>query len=350
MFDLIRELCALDGVSGWEDEVRAAIRSRAVPYAQQLYEDSMGNLFVLRRGKARRSAPLLVCAHMDEVGLIIREVTDEGYLKFACVGGVDRRVLIGKRVRVGPKKLPGVIGVKAVHLTTKEERKSVPKTDELYIDIGAETRAQAEKLVALGDVAAFESAYGELGRNIKAKALDDRVGCAVMLTLLSETLRYDTWFVFTVQEEVGCRGAAIAAYSLAPAGAVVLEGTTAADLPGMDGARAVCRLDQGAVIGCMDRSTIYDRALFDALVALARDAGVPWQVKQLIAGGTDAGVIHRTRAGIPTASISAPVRYIHSPSCVTSRASVEAVAALAREFVNSDAVNQILVERSGLDA
>lgn len=336
MLKYLEALCGLDGVSGWEDAVRDFVRAKASPWAEEIYEDSIGNLFVLKKGAERRNCKLMVCAHMDEVGLLIQKITDEGYLKFEFVGGVDRRVVIGKRVRIGASQLPGIIGVKAVHLSTKEERKKVPKLDELYIDIGATTKAQAEKLVRLGDFAAFDSSYTLFGDGlVKSKALDDRLGCAVMLELLEEPLAYDTWFVFTVQEEVGLRGATCAAYSLAPDVALVIEGTTAADLPDTEGAKQVCSVRSGAVIGCMDRSTIYDPAYFRLLCEQADKLGIPWQIKQLVAGGTDAGAIHKSRGGVRTACIAAPVRYIHSPSCVTSCAAMDAVYSLARAFVNA---------------
>jgi len=278
----------------------------------------------------------MVCAHMDEVGLIIKDIDDKGYLKFAFAGGVDRRVAIGKRVLVGEGKIPGVIGVKAVHLTTKDERKKVPKTDELFVDIGASSKEDAEKYVTLGDRAIFDSDFIRMGDNIKARALDDRIGCAVMLELMEEELELDTWFVFTVQEEVGLRGATAAANSLMPSSALVIEGTTAADLPDAEGSDRVCCIDGGAVIGMIDRGTIYDRGMHNTLKAMASENNIPWQLKTAVAGGTDAGAIHKACGGIPTASISAPVRYIHSPSCVTSLSAIDAVYSLAKLFINNN--------------
>ncbi|MEG2377232.1 MAG: M42 family peptidase [Clostridia bacterium] len=335
MYNSLCKLCSLRGVSGWEDEVRAAIYEQCAPYAGKLFEDSTGNLYVFKSGAATRRAPLMVCAHMDEVGIIITSITSDGYLRFATVGGVDRRVIIGKRVRVGACALPGLIGVKAVHLSTKEERKIVPKQEDLYIDIGATTKAQAEKLVSPGDVATFDSEYAEFGDGyIKARALDDRIGCAAMLTLIREPLPFDTWFVFTVQEEIGLRGAAVAAARLAPASSLILETTTAADIPGMTGASCVCRADGGAVIGFMDRSTIYDKDYFALLCRLADENHIPWQIKTQIAGGNDAGIIHKSGVGVKTASISVPVRYIHSPACVAARDAIDAAVMLARLFIH----------------
>ena len=168
--DTIRDLCLLDGVSSFEEDVRAYIKAAAAPYADEMRVDPMGSLIVFKKGKKSTGSKLLLAAHMDEVGLIIRSITDEGYLKFSCVGGIDRRVLIGKAVRVGKNRLPGVIGLKAYHLVSEEEEKKVPKVEDLYLDIGARSREEAEKLVEIGDFAAFDSDWTEFGSGyVKAK-------------------------------------------------------------------------------------------------------------------------------------------------------------------------------------
>ena len=337
MFEILKKLCDLPGVSGNETAVRDFIRTTAKPYAEEMWEDSIGNLFVKKRGKARRADTLMVCAHMDEVGLIIREITEDGYLKFACVGGIDHRILLGKRVLVGKKQIPGVIGSRAVHLIGAKERENVPRAEDLYIDIGTTKRLQAERKVTLGDFANFEPNYRVFGQGlICSKAIDDRLGCAVMLKLLEEDLDFDTWFVFTVQEEVGLRGATTAAYSLKPDRALILEGTTAADLPGVEGARRVCAVDGGAVIGLMDGGSIYDKGMFAQLKNLANENDIPWQTKQMIAGATDAGAIHQSRTGVRCGNVAAPVRYLHGPAGVTSISACEACLALARLYVNQE--------------
>jgi len=335
MLNILKTLCSLNGVSGWEDAVSDFIYNQAVPYADEISKDSIGNIFVFKKGEKSTSAPLMLCAHMDEVGIIIKSITDEGYLKFGFIGGVDRRVVIGKRVKVCGK-YPGLIGVKAVHLSTKDERKSVPKTQDLYIDIGATSKEQAEKLVSPGDYAVFDSDFRNFGDGyVKARALDDRVGCAIMLTLLKESLPVDTHFVFTVQEEVGLRGATVAANRVNPHSALVLEGTTAADIPEMEGALQVCHLGNGPVIGCMDRSTIYDKEYLAKMFSLANAAGISCQTKKLIAGGTDAGIIHKSGSGVRTTSISAPIRYIHSPASVARISDIEDMLKLARLFLEN---------------
>ena len=177
------KLCALSGVSSWEDEVRDFLKTEAAPYADEIRTDALGNLIVFKRGAKPAGNKLMLCAHMDEVGLMVRKITDEGCLKFDTVGGIDRRVLLGKRVLVGPQKVPGVVGLKAYHLVSREEEKSVPKLDEFYIDIGAKDRAGAEKLVSLGDAAAFDSGVGEFGGGLfQAKALGEQYGLVGRIT------------------------------------------------------------------------------------------------------------------------------------------------------------------------
>ena len=336
MIDTLKTLCALPGVSSFEDEVRDYIRNRVAPYADSLRVDAMGNLIVFKKGAKSTGNKLMLCAHMDEVGLIVRDITDEGYLKFSCVGGIDRRVLLGKQVMVGANKVPGIIGLKAIHMTTPEERKKVPPLTDYYIDIGAADQEQAQKLVELGDCCVFAGDVVEFGSGmLKAKAIDDRVGCAVLVKLLEEELPMDCTFVFTVQEEVGTRGAFGAAFSVTPEIAVVFEGTTAADNPALEEHTQVCWPGRGPVLSWMDGSAVYDRELFELLRGLAEANRVPWQMKHYLSGGTDAGAIQRTKAGVRVTGISAAVRYLHAPSSVASISDMEHMLTLARLFVQA---------------
>lgn len=336
MLNTLKMLCTLSGVSSHEDEVRDYIRERVAPHADEIRVDSIGNLIVFKRGRKHTGNQLMICAHMDEVGLMVKSITDEGYLKFSCVGGIDRRVLLGKRVFVGDAKLPGIIGMKAVHLSTADDRKKLPKLTEFYIDIGAADQERAQSMVFLGDVVTFNSDIAEMGDGfLKAKAIDDRVGCAAMIKLLEEELPMDCTFVFTVQEEVGTRGAFGAAFSVVPEIALILEGTTAADSPAMKGAKKVCIPGQGPVISLMDGSTVYDRGLFELLRTRAIEHQIPWQVKHYLAGGTDAKAIQRSRDGVRVAGISVAVRYLHAPSSVASISDFDNLLQLARLFVDS---------------
>ena len=334
MMELIKELCALNGVSGDEDQVRTFIRAQAEPYVDSIRTDALGNLIVFKKGAKATGHKLLMAAHMDEVGLIVTHVTDEGYLKFDFVGGVDRRVAIGKSVVLGEQLVQGIIGLKAIHLVSREERKKTPKTESMYIDIGAKSKEEALKLVQPGTYGSFVSRAEEFGNGLlKAKAIDDRVGCAIMLSLLKEELPMDVTFAFTAQEEVGTRGAFGAAFSVSPEIALVLETTTAADLPNVEEHRKVCAPGKGPVISYMDGGTIYDRGLFEDLRRLAEENQIPWQTKEYIAGGNDARAIQRSKAGVRVAAVSAAVRYLHAPASVGSVADFEDMLKLARLFV-----------------
>lgn len=334
MLDLLNSLCRLNGVSGNEDAVRAFIREQATPYADSIRSDPLGNLIVYKRGHRSTGSRLMLCAHMDEVGVIITRITKDGMLRFDFVGGVDRRVSIGKPVVLGPNCIPGIIGLKAIHLVNREEGKKVPKTDSLYIDIGAKDQEQAEALVPLGTYGAFIGDPEPLGDGfLKAKAIDDRVGCAILLELLKEDLPLDVTFVFTAQEEVGTRGAFGAAFSITPQVALVLETTTAADLPSVEDHRRVCVPGNGPVISYMDGSTIYDRGLFETLRRLAQEHQIPWQTKEYIAGGNDARTIQRTKEGVRVAAVSAAVRYLHAPASVGCIRDFEQMLSLTRLFL-----------------
>ena len=336
MLDTVKKLCALPGVSGWEDEVRDRILEQAMPHADEIGTDALGNLYIFKKGALTPAKPLMVCAHMDEVGLIVTNIDEDGYLRFDFVGGVDRRVVLGKRVFIGPDAVPGVVGLKAIHLTDAEERSSVPKTESLRVDIGAENAEAAKKKVRPGDRGVFDNTVYEFGDGfLKAKALDDRIGCAAMLKLLERDLPADTWFVFTVQEEVGCRGSAAAAFRIQPEIGLVLEGTTAADLPSQTGNERVCAPGKGPVLPFMDGGSIYDRGLWKELTALAEAEGIPWQTKTWISGGTDASSIQKTACGARVAAISAAVRYIHSPSCVGCAEDFENMLRLARAYLET---------------
>lgn len=336
MLNTVKTLCALDGVASWEDEVRAYLKERAKPYATEIRVDALGNLIVFKRGAKATGNKLMLAAHMDEVGIIISGITEDGYLKFKTIGGVDRRVLLGKRLAIGSKKVPGIVGLKAYHLVSPMEERMVPQLEDFYIDIGAKDKAEAERRVELGDVAAFVSDCVEFGDNmLKAKALDDRIGCAVMLKLMERDLPMDVTFVFTVQEEVGTRGAFGAAFSITPEIALILETASAADNPAVKTHCRVCTPGKGPVISVMDNGAIYDRGLFERLRDLADHNGIQWQTKNYIAGGTDGMAIQRTKDGVRTCVIAAPVRYVHAPASVASIKDFDPMLKLAALFIDS---------------
>ena len=337
---LLEKLCNADGVSGCEREVRELIKEEAAPFADDIITDSMGNLLVLKKG-IKHDKTVMLSAHMDEVGFIISGITKEGYLEFKSVGGIDTRVIISKKVRIGKDRIKGIIGIKAVHLTTRDERDKVPKESELFIDIGAKDMEDAKKYIKLGDYAAFDTEFELLGENsIKAKAIDDRVGCYILCKLMKEKVEYDTWFCFCTQEEVGLRGARIAAYRIKPDIALVIEGTTCCDVPGADKHEYVTEMNGGAAISFMDRTTIVNKKYCDWLMELAEKKGINAQYKKMASGGNDAGVIHLSETGVLCASVSVPCRYIHSPASVASLKDIEAVSKLCSAVMEN--INDII--------
>ncbi|MBQ9941325.1 MAG: M42 family peptidase [Clostridia bacterium] len=313
--ELLEKLCNASGVSGNDDEVKDIIINEIRNYCDRLYIDRVGNLIGLKKGRKVSKNRIMICAHTDEVGLMITGILKDGTLTFEAVGGIDCRVLSAKRVMIG--KIPGIICSKPIHCKTAEERKIPVPTKNLVIDIGTESRKETQELVKIGDTATFRSEFIRLGENkIKAKALDDRLGCYIMCNILKKDLEYDTYFAFTQCEEVGCRGAVSAAMSIKPDIGIVLETTTAADIYGVSGDRTVCEQNGGAVVSIIDGSTIYDRTLYKVAVECAKKNNIKIQTKKYVSGGNDARSLQRTAGGAKVTAISLPCRYLHTPSCV----------------------------------
>lgn len=341
MLETLKTLCRLDGTSGREEDVREYILGRIKDKCEYKV-DPMGNILAFKKGSEKSKNKVMFSAHMDEVGFIVTYITGEGFLKFDTVGGIDSKVIVGRQVcfSQNENKIYGVIGIKPVHMTSSSEQGKAPSYDSLYIDIGASSKEEAEKYVCVGDSAYFVSEPTEFGENkLRSKAIDDRLGCAIMIKMIESDLLYDAHFAFVVQEEIGLRGAGAAAFSVDPDYAIVLEATTAADVSGVSGADCVCSLGGGAVVSFMDRSTIYDREMFKRAFELASEKNIPCQTKTLIAGGNDAGAIHKARGGIKTIAVSLPCRYIHSASCVGDINDMKACAdmayALYEEYANA---------------
>ncbi|MBQ1616925.1 MAG: M42 family peptidase [Ruminococcus sp.] len=340
-YALLKKLCLTDGISGDEGAVRELIIGEIKGFADWEV-DSLGNLLVHKKGRHPAKTRLMLSAHMDEVGMMVTDITQGGFLKFDEVGGIDRRVLIGKAVTIGRNNVHGVIGIKPLHLCKGEESKTIPEYGEMNIDIGADSMEQALSVVSYGDSVRYAGEFLENDRTINAKAIDDRFGCYVMIELIKSELLYDADFAFTVQEEVGLRGAKVAAYTLDPDFALVLETTTSAEIPEVDAQKQVCNLGAGAVISLMDRRTIYDREMVDLAFDAAKRLGVRAQAKRAVAGGNDAGVIHQSRAGVRTLAVSLACRYLHAPSTVASKEDCESVLALARALCEEIAGGALL--------
>lgn len=334
MFDLIKALISLDGVSGDEGAVREYIIEQIDGFCEYSI-DPLGNIIAFKKGAKRPAKRIMLDAHMDEVGLIITSVTSDGFLKFSAVGRIDTAVLMFRPVKIGD--INGVISGKPVHLISAEERKKLPKADSLYIDIGAASREEALGLVALGDRAVICGEAAEMGEKIKAKALDDRIGCAVLIELLKRDAEYDFYAVFSAEEEVGLRGAKAAAYSVDPDSAIIIEGTTAADISGVEASKRVAVLGDGPAVSFMDRATVYDRTYYNA----ALTSGIKCQPKAAVAGGNNSGSVHLSRGGVRTIAISVPCRYIHSPSSVADKSDIENTLRLAEYMLNGIASGAI---------
>lgn len=337
---LLKKLCETNGVSGDEGLVREIIKAELEGIADEITVDTMGNLIVYKKGESS-DKKVMMSAHMDEVGFIVTGITEKGYLRFDTVGGIDTRVIISKKVCVGKDKTAGVIGMKAIHLQKAAERESVPEIKDLFIDIGAATKAEAEKMVSLGDYVAFDTEYAQLGKNtVKAKALDDRVGCYILINSLKKPCKYDRYVCFLVQEEVGLRGAMIAANRIQPDIALVLESTTCSDVFGSKEHEYATTMGGGVVVSFMDRSTIVDKNYRQWLYDTAKNAKIPVQYKRTTMGGNDAGAVHIAGKGVKTASLSIPCRYLHSPVSTASQTDINAMSDLVDIF--TDRVEELL--------
>ena len=328
--NLIRELSLAFGPSGCEDAVRALIEEQIKGDCDSYTQDKVGNLIAVIRGRGadydeKNLRRVMLSAHMDEVGFMVREITEEGYLKFGVVGGMDPRVLCGRHVLVGDqRKLHGVIASKAIHLQTPEERTKATPVKSMYIDIGAKDGEEAKKYVTVGDYAVFDSefvTFGKDGAKMKGKALDDRAGCALLIEIMRDLHRtpvnmpFDVYFAFTTCEEVGVSGAKVAAYEVKPDTAIILEATAVNDLPGA-GRNFVSKQGEGGTLSLCDRGTIYDMGFIDYARRTAEEKGLKVQLKQAFTGGTDAAHIQRSLTGVRVLGLSVPTRYIHSASNV----------------------------------
>ena len=321
--ELLERLCNASAVTGEEREVRLIVleQLRLLLPPEQIKIDAMGNVLATHPGQGPNRLRVMLAAHMDEVGFMLVQDEGDGIFRFDTVGGVDVKQLAAKPVWVGRDHIPGVIGINPIHLTTPEERKKPLSLESLRIDVGPVNGARPKA----GDRAVYATRFRRQGPGLIAKALDDRLGVATLLELLRwAPPNVDLLAAFTVQEEIGLRGAGIAAYALDPQLAIVLDCTPAHDLPlwepgddrPLENTRYNARLGAGPAICLVDRATISDPRLIRHLVDTAEQLGIPYQFRQAGGGGTDAGAIHKARAGIPSVSISIPARYLHTPAAI----------------------------------
>lgn len=309
--ELLRRLCDAPGVSGYEDAVRDILMDAVGPYADSVHTDHLGNLY-MTKGQGKKGPHLMLAAHTDEVGLMVRGIDEEGSIRFIELGGIDPRVLPAKRVRIGKQGIPGVIGIKPIHLLDKEKRDTVTPISDLRIDIGALSKSEAERFVDVGDPVWFDTSFERHDDILKAKAFDDRAGCFMMAELIKHEFEIPVTFVWTVQEEMGLRGARIAAARVRPDILIVLEGTGAGDVPTDKDVARRPYLGKGPVITILDRTAVCNQRLVDLLTDTADREHIPWQYKRPLVGGTDAGAAIRVKS-LHAAVLAIPARYIHSP-------------------------------------
>lgn len=335
ILEILKKLTTLNGVSGDEKPVRDFILSHVKEYVDDYHIDNLGNLITYKKGTGK-GPKIMLDAHMDEVGLMVTQICSDGLLKFRTIGGIEARVLVGKRVLVGDKGIPGVIGYKPLHLQDSKERKDAVNKKKLTIDIGAKDKEQAEEKVEVGDIVTFDYQPVEFGDNkLMAKALDDRVGCAVLMELLKGNYQSDIYGCFTVQEEIGLKGAKTAAFQVMPDIALVLEGTTCYDVPDTKEQSMSTRCGKGPALTFMDRSVITDRDLLRVITDVAKAYKIPYQYKQTISGGTNAGRIQVNGAGVKVATIAVPCRYIHTPVSVMDKSDLYNMLELARRVIET---------------
>ena len=308
---LLERLCNVVAVSGDEGEVRKIVLEEIKDHADEVRVDALGNVLATRRGRGKKRLRVMLDAHMDEVGLMIVADEGEGIYRFEPVGGIDSRHLIGKQFLIGKERTPAVIGGKPIHLMDAGERTRKVAADALRLDLGLAGKAK------VGDRAGFATKFRRVGPSIMAKAIDNRIGVATVIELLKHAPpNIDLCAAFTVQEEIGLRGAKVAAQFFDPDLAITVDSTPANDLPdhaGNENTTYNTKLGLGPAIYVADGSTLHDPRLVRFLQAVATAERIPHQLRQPGGGGTDSAAIQRALAGIPAVSISVPHRYTHSP-------------------------------------
>lgn len=314
----LEKLSNINGVTGREEDVRNVLSNLIKPYVDSVSEDKLGNLIAIKKGD--KSKPkIMLAAHMDEIGLMVKNISKEGFIQFAKMGGIDDRILLAQKVIVHTSKddLLGIIGSKPPHIQKKEERNKVVTYDKLFIDIGAMDSRDIQKMgVKIGDPISFSVKFEKVGKKIvTGKAFDDRAGCAVMVETLKKLNSTDCsiFAVGTIQEEVGLRGAGTAAFGIDPDFGIALDVTVAGDVPGVKDFESNIKMGKGPALTVTDAGLISHPKVLSLLVDTAKKNNIPYQLETGLPGTTDAARISLTRQGVPSGTISIPTRYIHSP-------------------------------------
>lgn len=327
--ELLKRLSEIGGVPGREERVRDLLRSELGGIVDSVTEDAMGNLIAVKRG-AEGAQRVMLSAHMDEIGFYVRHIDDKGFLRLQNVGGFDTRNLFARPVTVHASGGGDVVGIlnpatKPVHIANEEERKKIPKMEEFTVDLGLDAETVKER-VRIGDPVTLLAEFRDLGEVVTGKALDDRASCWVAVEVLKrlQIPKFEVHAVFSVQEEVGLRGATTGAYGVEPDVGIALDTTLAVDTPSIPEEVRVTRLGGGVALKVMDSSSISHRPLLDTFIELAEREGIPYQLEILPLGGTDAGAIQRSRRGVPTLTLSIPSRYVHTVTEMVSKADLRA--------------------------
>ncbi|MBU3210599.1 M42 family metallopeptidase [Clostridium algidicarnis] len=323
---LLERLCNASGPSGFEGDVRKIIIEEIESYVTDIKIDKIGNIIAHKKGNGPK---VMIDAHMDEVGFIVTGFNEDGTLRFSALGGINNKIIPSKVVYIGKKNITGVIGVKPIHLQSGEERNKNLSYGDCCIDIGSNSKEESKALIDLGEYIVFSTKYEEFGEGlIKGKAFDNRMGCYVLIEALKEKFDCDLYATFNVMEEIGERGAFVAAYGVKPDIGIVLEGTICADMPNVPAHLSATEIGKGPAISIMDRTSIFNEDMAEDIINIANKENIMYQRRRAIAGGNDAAAIHGTGAGAKISTISVPCRYIHSSVSVASLKDVENTKAL----------------------
>lgn len=340
--DLMKELSQTPGISGFEEKIADIIERELKDSVDSIEKDSMGNLIATKKGENKKAPKVMLASHMDEIGLMVKYIDDKGYIKFSKIGGINDQMLMNQTVTIHAEsgEYVGVIGSKPPHVTKPEEKNKVVSAEDMFIDIGAKDKEDAEKMIRVGDPITFNAWYEEFPNDlIMGKALDNRVGCYVMMEVLKRVdTRATVYGVGTVQEEVGLKGAKTSAFRLNPDIAIALDVTLSGDHPGIKPEEAPAVIGKGPAIIIIDasgRGIITQKSVKEMLINAGDENEIDYQLEVSDGGTTDGTAIHLTREGIPTGVLSVPTRYIHTPVSVCSKKDIESTIELIVAAINN---------------
>lgn len=330
---LLKRLSEAIGVSGKENVVRNIIIDEIKDYVQEYKIDKLGNIIAFKKGN-KEDKKIMISSHMDEMGLVVSEIGSTGLIKFIPVGQIDTKFLPSKRVRVGEKEILGVIGAKPIHLQEASERKKPIGRKSLYIDLGVNSKEEAEKLVSIGDYIGLDSEYVEFGEDlVKAKFLDSRVGCSMLIDLLKQDSEVSFYAVFSVMKNIGLRGIGPAAFEINPNISIVLQAVSTTDYPDTNNQQSSVKLGKGPGLSLYDRRNIYDKRLNKSINEISNENNIEIQYIIESNNDSDSDKIHMSREGIPTASLNIPCRYMYSPVSVINKKDYENSMKLLNEVI-----------------